>query len=107
MGHRWKFFRAGGFDQVRIDTGADIAQLYDLDPKLWVALSCPTKGLEFDPHTLELLDLDKDGRIRVPEVLAATKWTTALLKNPDSLTAGAAQLPLESINTASDEGKQV
>ena len=25
--HTWRFFRAGGFDQVRLDTGADIANL--------------------------------------------------------------------------------
>ncbi len=85
MGHTWRFFRAGGFDQARLDTGADIAALGTLDPKLWVALACPVKGLEFDPHTLELLDADKDGRIRVPEVVEAARWTTSLLKNPDEL----------------------
>lgn len=35
--HIWKFFRAGGFDQVRIDTGADLLALDQLDQKLWVA----------------------------------------------------------------------
>lgn len=103
----WKFFRAGGFDQVRIDTGTDVVYLNELDPKLWVALSCPTKGMEFDAHTLELLDLDQDGRIRVPEVLAAAKWTTSMLKNPDDLTKGASELPLDAINTSSNEGQQL
>ena len=73
--HNWHFFRAGGFDQVKIRSGADIANLDQLDPKLWVALACPTLGLEFDAKTLALLDTDKDGRIRVPEVVAAAKWT--------------------------------
>ena len=27
----WKFFRAGGFDQVRLDTGADLMALDKLD----------------------------------------------------------------------------
>lgn len=107
MGHSWKFFRAGGFDQVRIETGADIANLEQLDPKLWVALSCPTKGLELDAHTLELLDVDKDGRIRVPEVLAAAKWTTSMLKRPDELAKGSTELPLEAINADTDEGRQL
>ncbi|MBS1153757.1 MAG: hypothetical protein H6Q89_5455, partial [Myxococcaceae bacterium] len=107
MTHPWRFFRAGGFDQVRLDTGADLQNLAQLDPKLWVALSCPTRGLEFDPHTLELLDTDKDGRIRVPEVIAAAQWTTGLLKNPDELAKGSSALPLESINVATEEGKQV
>ena len=72
--HAWKFFRVGGFDQVQLRTGADVARLADLDPKLWVAIACPAKDLELDPHTLSLLDTDEDGRIRVPEVLAAAKW---------------------------------
>ena len=83
--HRWRFFRAGGFDQVRLDTGADLANLDQLDQKLWVALACPVRGLEFDAKTLELLDTDKDGRIRVPEILAAVKWTCSMLKDPDAL----------------------
>ena len=49
--HRWRFFRAGGFDQVKLDTGADLMSLDQLDQKLWVALACPTTGLEFDPKT--------------------------------------------------------
>jgi hypothetical protein len=47
--HRWRFFRAGGFDQVKLETGADLMSLAELDQKLWVALACPIAGLEFDP----------------------------------------------------------
>ncbi len=54
--HRWTFFRAGGFDQVRLDSGADLMALDQLDQKLWVALSCPTQGVEFDEKTLALKD---------------------------------------------------
>ena len=34
---RWRFFRAGGVDQVRIDTGEELLALDALDPKLWGA----------------------------------------------------------------------
>src|SRR3989344_1663848 len=54
--HRWRFFRAGGFDQVRLDTGADLAHLAELDQKLWVALSCPTQGVELQAATATLID---------------------------------------------------
>ena len=64
--HRWRFFRLGGFDQVRLDTAEDLLRLHELDQKLWAALSCPVSGLEFDPRTLAMLDTDGDGRIRVP-----------------------------------------
>ncbi len=105
--HSWRFFRAGGFDQVRIDTGADIAHLHELDQKLWVALACPTSGLEFDKKTLDLIDTDHDGRIRAPEILAACAWATSLLKNPDDLLKSAPALPLAAINDAIPEGKQL
>ena len=105
--HTWKFFRAGGFDQVKIETGADIANLDQLDQKLWVALACPTTGLEFDAKTLALVDTDKDGRIRVPELIAAAKWATRLLKNPDDLLKSSPSLPLSAINDATPEGKQL
>jgi hypothetical protein len=105
--HRWTFFRAGGFDQVRLDTGADLMALDQLDQKLWIALSCPTGGLEFDGKTLEMIDSDGDGRIRVPEILEAVKWVGSVLKNPDELTGGSAALPLASINVQTSEGKQL
>ena len=107
MSHTWKFFRAGGFDQAKLDSGDDLANLDQLDQKLWVALACPTRGLEFDSRTLDLIDTDKDGRVRVPEVIAAAKWTTSLLKNPNELLQGSPTLPLAAINDATPEGKQV
>jgi hypothetical protein len=107
MAHTWKFFSAGGFDQVRLDTGADLKALGELDPKLWVALACPSKGLELDSHTLELLDEDKDGRVRVPEVQAATKWACSMMKNADELVKGSADLKLTSINDGTPEGAQL
>jgi hypothetical protein len=95
--HHWHFFRAGGFDQVKIRSGADIANLHQLDKKLWVALACPTTGLEFDTKTLQLIDTDHDGRVRAPEIIAAAHWACASLNNPDDLLKGAAELPLASI----------
>jgi hypothetical protein len=105
--HTWRFFRAGGFDQVRLDSGADLVGLDQLDQKLWVALACPTSGLEFDSKTLALIDTDKDGRIRPPELIAAVKWAAGCLKSADELLKSSASLPLSSINDAVPEGKQL
>ena len=107
MPYAWKFFRAGGFDQVKLESGADLANLEQLDQKLWVALACPTHGLEFDSRTLDLIDTDQDGRIRAPELIAAAKWATGLLKNPDDLLKSSPSLPLAAINDATPEGKQI
>ena len=84
MSHAWKFFRAGGVDQVSLESGDDLAHLEELDQKLWVALSCPTKDVEFDTKTLELIDTDKDGRIRAPDIIAGVanfcRWMKSTMR---------------------------
>lgn len=103
-GHRWRFQRAGGYDHVCLDTGADLVALPTLDQKLWAALACPTRGVEFDAHTLDLIDTDADGRIRAPEVLAAVDWALARLRDPDTLLAGGEALALGAIDTRHEDG---
>lgn len=105
--HTWKFFRAGGFDQVQLDNGADLLALKDLNQKLWVALSCPTRGIEFDEHTLDMIDSDADGQVRANEVLAAIEWAGVLLKNSNTLTNGTDKLLLSDINDEAEDGKQI
>lgn len=105
--HVWKFFRAGDLDQARLEQGSDLIHLEELDQKLWVALSCPTRGLEFDPRTLDLIDTEKEGRIRAPELIAAVKWATLLLKDPSDLLRGHSSLPLTAINDQNESGAKL
>ncbi|MFT3842893.1 MAG: hypothetical protein QM723_38250 [Myxococcaceae bacterium] len=107
MAHSWKFFRAGGFDQVHFTSGSDLVSIGELDQKLWVALACPVKGLEFDTRTLELLDTEKDGRIRATELIAAAKFAGANLKNPEDLMKGADTLQLSAIDDSKPDGKRL
>ncbi|MFC5302424.1 hypothetical protein [Azospira restricta] len=104
-GHQWRFFRAGGFDQVRLDRGADLLHLDQLDQKLWVALSCPVAGLEFDAHTLALLDADGDGHVRASDLIAACQWAGGLLRDADLLASGSHPLPLAAIDDGSEDGR--
>lgn len=83
--HRWRFFRAGGFDQVQLNTPEDLAALRGLDQKLWASLACPTRNLELDRRLLDYLDPKKNGRIRAPELLAAVDWTLERLADPNLL----------------------
>ena len=99
MSHTFKFFRAGGFDQVRIDTAADLLALKELDQKLWVALSCPVQGIEFDQRTLALIDTDNDGHLRAPELLAAIDWAAARLADPGVLAQQLDGVPLAAIRS--------
>ncbi|MBU2573519.1 MAG: hypothetical protein KKH28_05525 [Elusimicrobia bacterium] len=105
--HVWRFFLAGGTDQVLLDRAADLKALAELDQKLWAALACPVSGLEFDEKTLRMLDSDGDGRIRVPELLAAVDWVSACLKDIGAIKTGADSLPLAAINDANEEGKRL
>lgn len=105
--HVWQFSRVGGVNRVNLDSGKDLLALESLDQKLWTALSCPVNGLEIDYKTLELMDSDKDGKIRVLEILEAVKWITSLIKNPDELLQKRRSLPLSSINDSNELGAKL
>jgi len=102
--HKWRFFRAGGFDQVRLETADDLLHIGELDQKLWSVLACPTSGLEFDSRTLALIDQDGDGQIRSPEIVAAVAWACATLKDPAVLFRGDDSLSLDEINDSNPQG---
>lgn len=102
--YEWQFFRAGEVDQVVIRTGQDIAHIGELDQKLWVALACPTRGIEFDSATLDLIDTSKDGRIRPPELVAACEWAVSCVRDPQVLADGGDVLQLASINADTEQG---
>ena len=90
---------------MALTSGADLAAFDQLDPKLWVALACPVKGLALDERTLELIDTDRDGRLRVPEVQAAVRWAVAQVRDPDTLLQGDQGLLLAALREDTDEDK--
>ena len=103
----WKFASVGGTVRVNIQSGEDIRHLGELDRKLWTVLSCPTSGLEFDETTLKLIDVDKDGKIRVDEVIKTAQWLTRILKNADDLLKENDSLPLDGFNTEDPDGARL
>ena len=105
--HIWKFSRVGGVNRVNIESGEDLLHLQDLDQKLWTALSCPVHGLEIDEKTLELIDTDKDGRIRVPEILEAVNWICSVVTHPDIIIKQEALFPISALNKNNPEGKKL
>ena len=106
-GYNWKFTSVGGAVRVKIDSGADIAHLGELDRKMWTVLSSPVKGLEFDEKTLALIDSNGDGTIRVDEVIATAQWLTGILKNPDLLLKGDDSIALSEFNTENENGAKL
>lgn len=102
--HIWQFSRIGGINRVILEKASDLIHLDSLDQKLWTALSCPVNGLEIDAKTLQMIDKDNDGKIRVPEVIAAVKWILPLLNEPEELIERRNFMPLSAINTKNPEG---
>lgn len=106
-GYDWKYSVVGGVTRVNIESGEDIAHLHELDQKLWTVLSCPVKGLEFDEKTLQLMDLDGDGKIRVNEMVAAAEWLKKVLKSMEYLLEGNDSIAFADIQSDSEEGQKV
>ena len=106
-GYDWKYSVVGGVTRVNIESGEDIAHLKELDQKLWTVLSCPVKGLEFDEKTLQLMDLDGDGKIRVNEMVAAAEWLKKVLRSMEYLLEGKDHIDFADIQAETEEGQKV
>ena len=102
--YNWTFANVGGVARVRIQSGEDIRHLGELDKKMWTVLSCPTTGLEISDESLQAMDLDGDGKLRVKEVVAAAEWLCASLKDPETLLAQKDEIAVDAI---ADEGIKV
>lgn len=107
ISYQWTFQRLGGLDQVLLRSSEELRHFDDLDPRLWVALSCPVEGLCLDARMLELLDSDKDGRIRVREVQDAVRWAAERLADPSVLAERREDFPLSRIREDTEEGQQL
>ena len=103
----WKFSTIGGVTRVSIESGQDIVHLDELDRKLWTALSCPLKGMEIDEKTMAMLDTNGDGKIHIEEVVAASKWLTTVINDPDLLLKREVFIPFSAFNMENEEGRHL
>ncbi|WP_309382423.1 hypothetical protein [Cerasicoccus frondis] len=99
-----RFFKAGGFNQMCLEKADDLRLVLDLDETLWVASSCPVKGLDIDEKTLSLIDSDSDGRIRPPEIKEAIRWFFDVLSGYETVIEGRDWLELSQLNAESEKG---
>ncbi|MCR4736090.1 MAG: hypothetical protein K5829_13920 [Treponema sp.] len=96
--HNYHFMQNGGLIQAEISTIDDVLNLRDLDPKMWTALACPVKGLEFSEETLSILDIDKNGRVRVPEILDAVDYIKKYFSKPEIIMTKGDSIPLDAMS---------
>ena len=103
--HRHAFFHTARTTQVALTCGADIEHLADLDRTYWAILSRPTY-IEGRAETLASdLDTNEDGRIRMPEVLAAIEWLKPRIASFDRLFLPYEGLVKEDFRDDTPEGK--
>ncbi len=102
--YKWQYCSLGGVTRVNIVSGEDIAHLGELDQKLWTVLSCPVKGLELEERTLNLIDSDNDGKIRVDEVVSASQWLCRVLNDSNKILQGDDTVSFSDINADDEEG---
>ena len=105
--YKWDFSNIGGASRVRIETGEDLAHLYELDPKMWTVLSCPVKGLEIDEKSLAYIDADADGKIRVADVIATSQWLAGAVKNLDVLVKGVDVIDIAQLDLENEAGQKL
>ena len=105
--HKWNFENIGGSTRVKITTGADLVHLDQLDPKMWTVLSCPASGLDIADKSLQYIDTDNDGKIRVNDIIATAQWMTSAIKNADLLLKQADNIDIKLFNTEDSIGKRL
>lgn len=105
MAHDFAFSVIAGTVQVRLRTGDDIAHLAELDPNAWLMLSCAVTAMGPEGESvLRALDTDGDGRVRLPEVLAAVEWLKPRLSSFDKLFSPSQGLSNDDIAGGTPEG---
>ncbi|MBR1640160.1 MAG: hypothetical protein IJ688_12305 [Treponema sp.] len=97
--HSYHFMQNGGLIQAKITTIDDVLNLRDLDPKMWTALACPVQGLEFSEETLSVLDTDKNGRVRQPEILEAVEYIRKYFSRPEVIMEKGDSIPLDALGS--------
>lgn len=103
--YRHAFFAAQRAPQAVLACGDDVAHLADLDRTYWVILSRPTAIPGREDPVAAALDTDGDGRVRVPDVLAAIAWLKPRLASFDRLFLPFEGLVPEDLRADTPEGK--
>ena len=101
------FRKFGRTYHLRIRSAADLRQVLDLSETHWVAVSAPIDTIHCDSVLLELLDSDRDGRIRPSDLKKAIRWTLEVLRDTDELSRASTDLRIEAINGDGEDGQRI
>ena len=96
------FQKVAGSRQIVIKTAKDLAAAAALDPAHWAVTGMSTDSIIYNPDFLELLDTDKNNRIRPDELRGAITWILGMLKDTAGLEEGSQILKLSAVNESAD-----
>ncbi len=104
---RFRFQRFGRTNHLRIDSWQDLEAVLELDEALWVATTAPTATINCDPVFLDMMDTDRDGRLRADEVKAAIRFLFENLSDRSGIAPGNTRLELGAVNGESETGARI
>jgi len=96
-----------GLVQLRLETPEDLEHIRTLEPARWSSTSVPVDQLLCDPALLDYVDGDKNGRIRVQELVAAHDWLRRRLKNARRIVDRTDTVHLDDLDTSLPEAAQL
>jgi len=102
-----KFQSLGESYHFVIENHNDLKTVLDLDEALWVATTAPSATIKSDDTFLEMLDSDRDGRIRAEEIKDAIRFVFANLSDYSGIRPLNTVLPLAHINRADELGRRI
>lgn len=96
-----------GLVQLRIETPDDLEHIRTLEPARWSSTSVPVDQLLCDPALLDYVDADKNGRIRVQELVGAYDWLRGRLKNTQRIVERTDTVHLDDLDSSLPEALQL
>ena len=104
---RFDFEKHGSALHFKIEDHQDLEKILDLDEALWIATTAPVSTLKTDKVLLELLDSDKDGRLRAEELKDGIRFLLSNITEYSGIQAESGQLSLNSIDRESKIGDRI
>lgn len=101
------FKKLGDSYHFRIENHHDLKDILELDEALWIATTAPSSTLKTDKIFLELLDSDRDGRIRAEEIKDGIRYLLENLTVPGAIQENNTSLPLNTVSEVSNVGRRI
>ena len=101
------FQKIAGSRQIVIKTARDLAAAAALDPAHWAVTGMPTDTIIYDQDFLDLVDSDKNKRIRPEELRSAIIWLLGMMKDHSGIESGSQILKLSAVNEKAEDAEAI